>query len=81
MPHSLEPDVLRVELIELGAAFRAYQQSTEPDLALLAQLHERKARAFALWADVTGDASLRHEAKRAESAAQITRDMHANRFG
>lgn len=79
VPHDLEPDVLRVELIELGDAFRAYQQSTEPDLALLAELHERKARAFRLWADVSGDGSLRHEATRAEKAAQTTREMHANR--
>ncbi|WP_327425372.1 hypothetical protein OG963_00355 [Streptomyces sp. NBC_01707] len=79
VPHDLRPDVLRLELIELGDAFRAYQRRTEPDLALLAQLHERKARAFALWADVTGDGSLHHEANRAEIAAQTTRDMHANR--
>ncbi|MFD5065377.1 hypothetical protein [Streptomyces sp. NPDC058394] len=79
VPQDLQPDVLRLELIELGDAFRAYQRRAEPDLALLAQLHERKARAFALWADVTGDGSLRHEAKRAESAAQTTLDMHANR--
>lgn len=81
MPHDLEPDELRVELIDLGDAFRAYQQRTEPDLALLAELHERKARAFRLWADVSGDGSLRHEAKRAEKAAQTTREMHANRTG
>ncbi|WP_455356924.1 hypothetical protein [Streptomyces sp. SYSU K217416] len=81
VPHDLEPDVLRLELIELGDAFRAYQQRPEPDLALLAELHERKARAFALWADVTGDGSLRHEAKRAGKAAQTTREMHANRGG
>ncbi|MEU0742923.1 hypothetical protein [Streptomyces sp. NPDC006134] len=81
MPHDLEPDVLRVELVELGDAFRAYQQRTEPDLALLAELHDRKARAFRLWADVSGDVSLRHEAERAEKAAQTTREMHANRTG
>ncbi|MEV8057147.1 hypothetical protein AB0P37_11610 [Streptomyces antimycoticus] len=81
VPHDLQPDVLRIELIELGDAFRAYQQRTEPDLALLAELHERKARAFASWADVSGDGSLRHEAKRAETAAQTTREMHANRGG
>ncbi|WP_443043616.1 hypothetical protein [Streptomyces sp. GS7] len=73
------PDVLRLELIELGARFRAYQQRPEPDLALLATLHERKARAFALWAAVTGDGGLRHESKRSEKAAQTTREMHANR--
>ncbi|UQA90748.1 hypothetical protein [Streptomyces halobius] len=81
VPHDLEPDVLRLELIELGDTFRAYQQRTEPDLVLLAELHERKARAFALWADVSGDGSLRHEAKRAEKAAQTTRQMHDNRTG
>ncbi|MFB7090923.1 hypothetical protein [Streptomyces sp. NPDC056296] len=81
VPHDLEPDVLRLELIELGDAFRAYQQRPEPDLVLLAELHERKARAFALWADVNGDGSLRHEAKRAQKAAQTTREMHANRGG
>ncbi|MFI5634726.1 hypothetical protein ACIA8E_36330 [Streptomyces sp. NPDC051664] len=81
VPHDLQPDVLRVELIELGDAFRVYQRRAEPDLALLARLHERKARAFALWANVTDDGSLRHEAKRAESAAQTTRDMHGNRVG
>ncbi|MCQ6552021.1 hypothetical protein NPS70_02210 [Streptomyces sp. C10-9-1] len=81
VPHDLEPDVLRTELIELGDAFRAYQQRPEPDLALLAELHDRKARAFRLWADVGGDASLRHEAVRAEKAAQTTREMHANRGG
>ncbi|MGW5665255.1 hypothetical protein ACWEWG_35200 [Streptomyces sp. NPDC003758] len=81
VPHDLEPDVLRVELIELGDAFRAYQQRTEPDLALLAELHERKARAFRLWADVSGDGSLRHEAQRAEQAAQTAREMHAIRTG
>ncbi|MGW2184492.1 hypothetical protein [Streptomyces sp. NPDC001719] len=81
VPPGLEPEVLRLELIELGDAFRAYQRRTEPDLALLATLHERKARAFALWADVSGDGSLRHEAKRAETAAQTTREMHENRGG
>ncbi|WP_342746337.1 hypothetical protein [Streptomyces monashensis] len=81
MPHDLAPDVLRVELIELGDAFRAYQQQPEPDLALLALLHDRKARAFRLWADASGDGSLHHEAARAEKAAQTTREMHANRFG
>ncbi|WP_319023139.1 hypothetical protein [Streptomyces phaeolivaceus] len=81
VPHDLEPDVLRLELIELGDAFRAYQQRPEPDLPLLAELHERKARAFGLWADVSGDDSLRHEAHRAEKAAQTTLEMHANRGG
>lgn len=81
VPHDLEPDVLREELIELGDAFRAYQERTEPDLALLAGLHERKARAFRLWADVSGDGALRREAQRAEQAAQTTREMHTNRTG
>jgi hypothetical protein len=81
VPHDLEPDVLRLELIELGDAFRTYQQRPEPELALLAELHERKARAFALWADVSGDGSLRDEAQRAEKAAQTTREMHENRGG
>ncbi|MHB9863565.1 hypothetical protein [Streptomyces sp. YIM S03343] len=81
VPHDLKPDILRVELIELGDAFRAYQQCAEPDLALLAELHERKARAFATWADVSGDNSLRQEAQRAEKAAQTTREMHENRVG
>ncbi|NUQ96143.1 MAG: hypothetical protein HOY79_06120 [Streptomyces sp.] len=81
VPHDLEPDALRVELIDLGDAFRSYQQRTGPDLALLAELHERKARAFRQWADVSGDGSLRHEAYRAEKAAQTTREMHINRGG
>ncbi|WP_344407036.1 hypothetical protein [Streptomyces longisporus] len=81
VPHDLEPDVLRMELIELGDAFRAYQQRAEPDLVLLAELHMRKARAFRLWADVSGDGSLSHEAHRAEKAAQTTREMHENRGG
>ncbi|MET9543736.1 hypothetical protein ABZY36_00260 [Streptomyces sp. NPDC006627] len=81
MPHDLEPDALRAELIELGDAFRAYQQRTEPDLALLAELHERKAGAFRLWADVSGDDSLRHEAHRAQTAARTTREMYVNRTG
>ncbi|MFE6157344.1 hypothetical protein ACFQ7F_00260 [Streptomyces sp. NPDC056486] len=81
VPYDLEPDVLRLELIELGDSFRAYQQRPEPDLVLLAELHERKARAFRLWADVSDDGALRHEAERAETAAQTTREMHANRNG
>lgn len=81
VPHDLQPDVLRVELIELGDAFRAYQQRTEPDLVLLADLHERKARAFSAWADATGDRSLRREAHRAQQAAETTREMHQNRVG
>ncbi|WP_308119175.1 hypothetical protein [Streptomyces sp. JJ38] len=81
VPHDLQPDTLRRELIELGDAFRAYQRRPEPDLALLAELHDRKARAFALWAEVTGDACLREEAERAEKAAQTTREMNAHRTG
>ncbi|RSO40618.1 hypothetical protein DMH15_14780, partial [Streptomyces sp. WAC 06725] len=81
VPHDLQPDILRTELIDLGDAFRAYQKRPEPDLALLAELHDRKARAFTLWADVSGDPSLRHEAQRAEQAAQTTREMHQNRGG
>ncbi|MFC7639325.1 hypothetical protein ACFQWA_26390 [Streptomyces thermogriseus] len=81
VPHNLEPEVLRLELIELGDAFRAYQKRAEPDLLHLAELHERKARAFRLWADVTGDESLRQEAQRAGKAAQTTREMHHNRVG
>ncbi|MCD9146124.1 hypothetical protein [Streptomyces albireticuli] len=81
VPYDLQPEALRAELIELGDAFRAYQRRPEPDLALLAQLHERKARAFALWADATGDGSLRHEAQRAQTAAQTTWDMHESRGG
>ncbi|WP_282795406.1 hypothetical protein [Streptomyces sp. CC224B] len=81
VPDDLEPEALRRELTELGDAFRAYQKRPEPDLALLAALHERKARAFALWADVSGDDTLREEAERAEKAAETTREMHENRTG
>ncbi|GAA4658620.1 hypothetical protein GCM10023347_07390 [Streptomyces chumphonensis] len=79
VPHDLEPDALRRELIELGDAFRAYQQRTEPDLLRLADLHERKARAFRLWADVTGTGALRHEADRAHKAAHAARAQHEHR--
>ncbi|MFJ8387769.1 hypothetical protein ACIQ9Q_25245 [Streptomyces sp. NPDC094438] len=58
VPHDLQPDVLRVELIDLCDAFRAHQQRTEPDLALLATLHEGEAHGFALRTDVTHDGSL-----------------------
>ncbi|MET9774149.1 hypothetical protein ABZ023_07725 [Streptomyces sp. NPDC006367] len=81
VPDDLQPDVLRQELVELGDAFRAYQRRPEPDLALLAELHDRKARAFTAWAAVTDDASLLEEAKRAEAAARTTREMNANRLG
>lgn len=75
VPPDLQPEELRVELVELGDAFRAYQRRPEPELTVLARLHERKARAFASWADVTGDASLRREAERAQQAAQTTLEM------
>ncbi len=81
VPYDLQPDVLRLELIELGDAFREYQRRPDPDLALLAGLHDRKARAFALWADVTGDSTLREEAERAEKAALAARQMNENRVG
>ncbi|MER7057767.1 MULTISPECIES: hypothetical protein [unclassified Streptomyces] len=81
VPYDLQPDVLRLELIELGEAFRTYQRNPEPDLALLAELHDRKARAFALWATVTDDATLHEEAERAATAARTTREMNANRLG
>ncbi|MGH4035307.1 hypothetical protein ACQB60_41110 [Actinomycetota bacterium Odt1-20B] len=79
MPENHEPDVLRIALIALSDAFRTHQQGTDPDLVLLAGLRERKARAFALWADVTADHSLRQEAKRAQTAAQTILDMHHHR--
>ncbi|WP_395572066.1 hypothetical protein [Streptomyces sp. BK79] len=81
VPDDLQPEVLRLELTELGDAFRAYQRRPEPDLALLAGLHDRKARAFTAWAAATGDASLREEADRAAAAARTTREMNANRLG
>ncbi|CAM5471403.1 hypothetical protein GCM10010329_31070 [Streptomyces spiroverticillatus] len=81
VPHDLRPVSLRDELIELGDAFRAYQKSGEPDLASLADLHERKAQAFTTWADATGDGSLRAEARRAEQAAATIRTQHAHRTG
>ncbi|MEV0122182.1 hypothetical protein AB0I16_11665 [Streptomyces sp. NPDC050703] len=81
VPHDLQPTVLRDELIELGDAFRAYQSTAEPDLARLAGLHERKALAFTTWAEVTGDASLRAEARRAEQAAATALAQHAQRTG
>lgn len=55
IPPRLRPVVLRDELVELGDLFRAYQQRDEPDLELLADLHERKARAFTTWADATSE--------------------------
>ncbi|MFC7924614.1 hypothetical protein [Streptomyces cinereoruber] len=81
VPSTLRPVELRDELAELGDLFRAYQQRTEPDLVLLAGLHARKARAFASWADVTGDISLRRDAQRAEQAAAAARLQHQQRTG
>ncbi|MGW3044374.1 hypothetical protein ACWC9T_31000 [Kitasatospora sp. NPDC001159] len=81
VPYDLEPEALRTELIELGDAFRDHQKRPEPDPALLAELQERKARAFDLWAAVTGDTNLRHEAQRARQAAQTSRETHRNRTG
>ncbi|WP_405748154.1 hypothetical protein OG422_31090 (plasmid) [Streptomyces sp. NBC_01525] len=80
MPANLEPEALRVELVALGDAFRAYQQRAAPDLAALSDLHERKARAFAQWAQVSSDEVLRREAERAEKSAATTREMHENRM-
>ncbi|MEU3607506.1 hypothetical protein AB0E83_18995 [Streptomyces sp. NPDC035033] len=81
IPHDLRPVALRDELIELGNLFRAYQRREEPDLALLADLQERKARAFAEWADTTCDGALRWEARRAEQAAATIRLQHQHRTG
>jgi hypothetical protein len=81
IPHDLRPVALRDELIELGDLFRAYQQREQPDLALLADLQERKARAFAMWADATCDGALRWEARRAEQAAAAIRLQHQRRTG
>ncbi|WNF31037.1 hypothetical protein RI138_31730 [Streptomyces sp. C11-1] len=81
VPHDLHPVALRDELIELGDLFRAYQQRTEPDLAVLADLHSRKAKAFTIWADVTGDTRLRLDAQRAEQAAEAALLQHRFRTG
>ncbi|WP_324605391.1 hypothetical protein [Streptomyces sp. NRRL F-2664] len=81
IPRGLRPVALRDELIELGDLFRAYQHRDLPDLALLADLQERKARAFTSWADATGDGGLRWEARRAEQAAAATRVQHQQRSG
>jgi hypothetical protein len=78
---ALRPESLRVELNELGDAFRAYQQCDQPDLALLAELHDRKSRAFSRWADVTGNENLRHEALRARAAAKAARQQHHRPHG
>ncbi|MFF7183483.1 hypothetical protein [Streptomyces sp. NPDC008121] len=81
IPHDLRPAALRDELVELGDLFRAYQQRDQPDLALLADLQERKARAFSTWADVTCEGALRWEARRAEQAAAAARLQHQQRTG
>ncbi|MFB7187941.1 hypothetical protein ACFCZT_22150 [Streptomyces sp. NPDC056230] len=67
---------MRDELTELGDLFRAYQQREQPDLAVLADLQERKARAFTTWADVTCNGALRWDARRAERAAAAARLQH-----
>jgi len=82
IPHDLRPVALRDELIELGDLFRTYQrreQHEQPDLELLADLQERKARAFTSWADATSDGALRWEARRAEQAAATIRLQHQQR--
>ncbi|WP_331754527.1 hypothetical protein OHA19_42875 (plasmid) [Streptomyces sp. NBC_00012] len=81
IPRDLRPVALRDELIELGDLFRAYQQRDQPDLALLADLHTRKAGAFAAWAEATGDTGLRLDAQRAEQAATAARLQHLQRTG
>ncbi|MGW1429627.1 hypothetical protein ACWD6K_13545 [Streptomyces sp. NPDC002431] len=81
IPYDLRPLTLRDELIELGDLFRSYQERDEPDLALLAELHSRKARAFVAWADATGDIRLRLEAERAEQAAAAADLQHQHRTG
>ncbi|MGW2088903.1 hypothetical protein [Streptomyces sp. NPDC001880] len=81
VPQNLRPITLRDELIELGNLFRAYQQRDQPDLALLSDLHTRKASAFAAWAEVTGDTRLRLDAQRAEQAAAAARLQHQQRTG
>ncbi|WP_371627981.1 hypothetical protein OG245_24540 [Streptomyces sp. NBC_01116] len=81
VPHDLRPVTLRDELAELGELFRAYQQRAEPDLAVLAELHTRKAKAFSAWAEVTADTGLRLDAQRAEQAAATARLQHLNRIG
>ncbi|KIF03597.1 hypothetical protein PL81_23345 [Streptomyces sp. RSD-27] len=81
IPDDLRPLALRDELVELGNLFRAYQQRDEPDLALLADLQERKARAFTSWADATSEGALRWEARRAEQAAATARSQHRQRTG
>ncbi|NEB42606.1 hypothetical protein G3I54_37845 [Streptomyces sp. SID14515] len=81
VPHELRPIALRDELTELGELFRAYQQRAEPDLAVLADLHARKAKAFFAWAEATGDTALRLDAQRAEQASATVRLQHLHRIG
>lgn len=81
IPRNLRPIALRDELIELGDLFRTYQQRDQPDLALLADLHTRKASAFAAWAEATGDTRLKLDAQRAEQAATAARLQHQQRTG
>ncbi len=81
IPRDLRPVSLRDELTELGDLFRAYQKRPEPDLALLADLQERKARAFLTWSEVNCDVTLRLEAQRAEQAAAVIRRQHQHRTG
>ncbi|XQE78054.1 hypothetical protein ACN24L_03425 [Streptomyces microflavus] len=81
VPHDLHPVALRDELIELGDLFRAYQQRPEPDLAELADLHSRKAKAFRIWAEVSGVTELVLEARRAEQAADAALLQHQQRTG
>ncbi|MEV8005020.1 hypothetical protein AB0P10_20395 [Streptomyces parvus] len=81
VPHDLRPVALRDELTELGELFRAYQARTEPDLAMLADLHARKAEAFHAWAEATADTGLRLDARRAEQAAATARLQHLHRIG
>ncbi|MEV7912202.1 hypothetical protein [Streptomyces griseus] len=81
VPYELRPIALRDELTELGELFRAYQQRDEPDLAVLADLHARKAKAFFAWAEATGETALRLDAQRAEQAAATVRRQHLHRIG
>ncbi|MFJ9140951.1 nucleotide exchange factor GrpE [Streptomyces griseus] len=81
VPYELRPIALRDELTELGELFRAYQQRAEPDLAVLADLHARKAKAFFAWAEATGETALRLDAQRAEQAAATVRRQHLHRIG
>ncbi|MEU7154643.1 hypothetical protein AB0B15_42560 [Streptomyces sp. NPDC045456] len=75
----MTPTPRRGHVVYGSSQFRAGLRA--PAVGKLAELHDRKARAFRLWADVSGERSLRHEAQRAEQAAQTTREMRANRGG